>query len=85
MKICAECQFSEKRGMEGMGPQGPMYQTILVCKHEECRDPVDGQYTIPCVHARKDPAFCGFNAKYYKQKEEESAKEPASVIQLVKE
>lgn len=64
MKICANCQFSKPEALVA----GGQAQMVLVCTHEECRDPVDGSM-IPCLPARQQIVWCGFPARYYKEKE----------------
>lgn len=76
MKICRDCEF-HKRGVVQMGPQQGLMD---VCTNSECRDPVEGN-PLPCQVARQQLVFCGFEAKYFKKKEE-APKQDASVIQL---
>lgn len=55
---------------------------LFVCQHEECVDPVVGE-PVPCNVARRDPAFCGVGARYYK-KADETPKQEKNVIELAK-
>lgn len=79
MKICTDCVHHAARGVDG--PMG--LQVGYLCDHKECRDPVDGS-AIPCAAARRESVFCGIQARYFEQQQEEPEKEPASVIELVK-
>lgn len=77
MKICTECKYSDQQLIET--PQGHQYS--LVCKHQECRDPVEGS-PIPCNFARREVAFCGVQGKYWVAKEDI---EDAKIISIVRE
>lgn len=75
MKFCVECAFGHKEAVE-VGPK--QYATAIICRHEECRDPVSGE-PIPANIARRDPVFCGFKAVHWLKKDE--ANKP--VVQLI--
>lgn len=75
MKICLECEHHKK--LHDVSPDGrPM--VMVICTHEECRDPVSGD-ALPANFSRREVAFCGLPARYYKPKEEEK---PAPVLEL---
>jgi hypothetical protein len=77
MKICRECEYSqEKAAQDRMGNIG----SILLCMHPECRDVIDGA-PAPCLPARQAPQYCGFEARYYKKKEEKV--EDLKVVSLI--
>ena len=78
MKLCKDCDFVKTQPVQDNRGQ---FVTLYFCEHQECADPVSGEI-MPCGVVRKDASFCGFNAKYYKKKEEPVA---APVIQLVSE
>lgn len=77
MKICMECDFYKRATLQA--PDGRVGMADI-CVNSECRDPVDGS-PLPCQVARQQVAFCGIDAKHYRQKKEAPKKE-ASVIQL---
>ena len=60
MKYCKDCQFSKKEFIQT--PQG--HGSVLVCTHEECREPVEGKM-LPCHTTRTEELFCGMGAKYF--------------------
>lgn len=77
MKHCLNCFYHEIRTEQlpnGQFVRGPY------CKNVECSDPVDGS-AMPCALARREPAFCGIQARHWKRREE-APKEPAQVIDI---
>lgn len=69
MKICKECEFYQSKA--ATDPHGN-FGHILLCMHPECRDVLDGS-PIPCLPARQVSQYCGFEARYYKKKEEKES------------
>jgi hypothetical protein len=66
VKICKECEFFQaKATTDNQGNFGH----VMLCMHSECRDVLDGTQ-IPCLPARQVPQYCGFEARYYKKKED---------------
>ena len=80
MKICKDCEYFNQKSVN----VGNGLALAAVCKHEECRDPINGDELF-CQTARKEDVFCGIKARYYKKKEEEARakSEDGKVIQLV--
>lgn len=79
MKTCVSCKFKKEESFQM--PDG-RYQMMFICHHEECIDPVVGE-PVPCNVARRDPVFCGVNARYY-IKLEEKPKQEKNVIEIAK-
>lgn len=77
MRICNQCEFCEdKAAQDDRGNIG----RIMLCQHKECGDVLDG-HPIPCANARNIPQYCGFEAKYFKQRIEKKETNVVSLIQ----
>jgi hypothetical protein len=76
MRHCFKCEHAA-RGVVNM--PGGQQALAWLCKHPECSDPVEGD-PLPCVMARQQVAFCGFTAKYYKEKDDARS---GDVVKLV--
>lgn len=65
MKHCVTCHWFNPAIIQG--PQGQQ-QKVFLCSNENCTDPVDAE-PVTCGIARREPVFCGFNGKYWKEKQ----------------
>ena len=76
MKLCIDCQFVDKAVVQN----GTHMGTMLICKNEECRNPISGE-PMSCDAVRPNDAFCGIKAKHFKLQEKVDTSQD-KVIQL---
>lgn len=79
MKICVNCQYHVKKGVQ----IDPTHMGVgIFCTHPDCCEPVTGD-ALPCNIART-PDFCTLKGIKFKALEQPVGPVKAPVIQIVK-